>query len=319
MTLTDSVIDLDLLRGDMGSTGSLLDIIMNEQVFRTCLLNDTGGVKLSRNMLQFEQQLMEHLLEEPTEPPIFVMPLFTIVKKDSTLRPVHDCRMLNHSMLRPPKAEIPAIRTVRDLILRSPFVASCDATGYFYQFPIHKSIRKYFGVKLCGWRGGYRCGQMRRLPMGWSYAPAIGQLVANFVIRDLGVAYIDNFFILADSYEDLLAKKLEFKRRVTRYRIVCDNGLDSTQEKFVALGLQFDKSKNGGAYRLDPKIEDACKQLLKTIEQDTFTVRTYLEILGTLVWGLRNNMEPSHSVLSNRLAAERINQLSQRSPCRLPC
>jgi hypothetical protein len=295
MAITDTVIDMQRIISDMhlkGQDSSLLKLLSQESLFRCRFArppeHNQPITKLSRDMLRHKRALFRGLLAIPDEDPVITMSLFTVAKKDGTERPVQDGRPLNERMEKPPKAEIPFLTKVRDDILDAKFVGRCDARGYFYQFPLGKRIRKYFGVKLCGMRGATVTGVMARMPMGWSFAPAVAQHVSNFLMEGLGVAYVDNFFILADTLQEFVARKKLFKQRIGRYRIVVDDGLADMSETFGALGMEFSKGKGEEShFRLDPKAASTMSEYhesLATFKQQEWSVGKFLSMLGYLIW-----------------------------------
>ena len=65
-------------------------------------------------------------------------------------------------------------------------------------------------MRLSGTRGRPREYVMAKMLMGFSWAPAIGQRAANVLVRGLGMAWVDNFILVADTKEELAEKACEF-------------------------------------------------------------------------------------------------------------
>jgi hypothetical protein len=140
--------------------------------------------------------------------------LFTVPKKDpSQLRLVLDGRPWNQTQVRPPDMEIPRLLDTILGLQRMKFALQYDGVSMFYQFMIYHD--------RCHFRARGKWHRFGRMPMGWSWAPAICQRSANALLAEVlrrfrktcpeaetyTSAWVDNFILAANTEEDL--RKLE--------------------------------------------------------------------------------------------------------------
>eukprot|EP00760_Papus_ankaliazontas_P003778 PhM_4_TR11647/c4_g3_i2/m.68124 len=104
-----------------------------------------------------------------------VLALFTVLKKNSKLRLVVDGRKINRIMSHTPKMELPTIPEVQTYLRDNEWFVTVDGRSYFYQCPLGEEVREFFTANLAGTRGRFERVQLCRLPMGWSWAPAIAK------------------------------------------------------------------------------------------------------------------------------------------------
>jgi hypothetical protein len=212
--------------------------------------------------------------------------LFLVPKKIKTLgRLVIDARPINRRQRRPPPMGLPRINDVIRRILGWEVASSCDGKSFFYQFPLVPEVARYFRTRIAGRRGSIIEGVLKRLPMGWSFSPAIAQRVGNALTWLLGLAWVDDFIIggTRDDYDDI---RTEFKRRLHRYNIEVDNELLEPTTRLIALGLEFDLIEK--RYRVSPawveKRQARWGELSDLIAADTATFRNIFELYGSLIW-----------------------------------
>ena len=180
-----------------------LRVIMSRRTFKKQLAGTWRPcTKVSRYMLHHAAFMEDCGVVEPAGPEASNMPVFTTPKKDLDLRLIQDGRWNNGFFAKPPEMFLPKIHEVIDKILSAAYVADADGVSYFYQIPLDESVRDYFGCRLAGGRGLYRQMRFCSLPMGFSWAPCIAQRIANTLIADHGVAWVDNFFVLGTSTEN---------------------------------------------------------------------------------------------------------------------
>ena len=124
----------------------------------------------------------------------------------------------------PPNMELPSIHEVIDFVLSNEVAATADARAFFYQLPLPLLLRTYFGVRVpTASRGrSFDTFEFKRIPMGWSWAPAIGQAVSNLLVGDLGKAWIDNY-VIAASKSGFPNRRAAFLKRVHDVDIPLDN------------------------------------------------------------------------------------------------
>jgi hypothetical protein len=168
------------------------------------------------------------------------MKLFTVEKKNGLLRLIQDGRPLNAISHRPPKMPLAPLHDLIRQVLSSNYVGTSDGKSFFYQFAIGEAISPFFGAKVRGSRGHHTIVTMRSLPMGFYWAPFLGQTFANVLIKDLGVAWVDNFIVTADSAEEYRRKKDEFLDRARKLNVELDDYDMKPQRQAELLGMYFD-------------------------------------------------------------------------------
>jgi len=262
----------------------LTRIMDPESFFEGALELEASSKKASRFMSHHLPAMTEMgAVEELKNKNAIYMPIFTTVKKSGELRLIQDCRWLNARYVRPETMELPRIHEVIRKILRAKFAAQADAVSYFFQFPLAHGIRHCFASRLCGARGLYTDVQYTAMPMGWSHAPSIAQRCSNILVRDLGIAWVDNFIVLADDYLGFIANREEFLKRTHAVNVLLDDESLSPNTSLIALGMEFDL--NLKRYRMDPKwITKASARLETILSQEHVTTADLYVIGGTLTW-----------------------------------
>ena len=82
------------------------------------------------------------------------IPIFKVPKSGNVdARLIGDARELNRLLPRPGDMHLPDIRTVLSKLLSYNFLHQLDAKSYFYQFPLHSTLRDIL-VTRCGGRRG---------------------------------------------------------------------------------------------------------------------------------------------------------------------
>jgi hypothetical protein len=296
---TTNLIDLQKLQQDDPGLSWILGYITDPCKFAEIIQPpDVAPEKrhrpLSRGMQRHSKKLSDYDIVEPitceeawwlSSPvgaalmTILVCTVFLVRKKNNTGRLIFDARRVNRRMTRPPPMELPRIHDVIRRILSWESAAQCDGVSYFYQFGLHRDIRPAFRARLAGGRGTINEVQLRRMPMGWTWSPCIAQRVSNHLVRDVGVAWVDNFIIGATTLESFEEKRKTFKERLLRYNVAVDDDTLKPSSDFTALGLHFDLENK--RYRLTT---NAIEKLQATANTEMCTYREYLVLLGTLVW-----------------------------------
>jgi len=150
------------------------------------------------------------------------LPIFKIPKKGNVdarflLNGKIFDRLLKSTSFVLPRMGIQPIDVFLTAFLRYKFVATRDATSFFYQIRIPTSLSKYLGMRIGARRGKFKRARMRRLPMGICFAPAVAQSLANMVCEILkkrmpldffAGAWVDNF-IFGCRTEDELQQVLD--------------------------------------------------------------------------------------------------------------
>ena len=208
---------------------------------------------------------------------------FTVDKKDLTLRLVVDGRKVNVLMKPPPNMELPEIHAVIDYLMENEYACTCDGKSYFYQVPISDEVGTMFCTNLAGTRGNFVPVAMTKMPMGWSYAPAIAQKISQTLLttedgRVLGMAWIDNFIFAGRTQAEVSANFEEFLSRCRRANVKLDTDSPPITTTLAVLGMEVDLEKK--SYRLNE--EWVAKR--KFQPSSTMTPREVYEITGSCIW-----------------------------------
>jgi len=253
---------------------------------------------LSREMLRHRRNLIENDVVEPVVIPLptgrrrpvaerFLLltwcATFLVRKKNGSGRFIVDARPINSAQKPPPDMGLPRIGAIIRDVLRHDRAAKTDGVSYFYQFPLASGIRPYFKIRLSGKRGHYANLQLKRMPMGWKYAPMIAQRVSNHLIDGLGRAWLDDFILLG-TQESFSENRAQFLDRLRHYNVEVDDVELAPTEQLKALGLEFDLVSK--RYRLDPDWVAKRSDHLDAYMASTgpTTVRHFLEVMGCLIW-----------------------------------
>lgn len=290
-------IHLTTLRDDHPQElGPILDLITNVATFESLFedVSDDPRRPISRGMSSHAERLRqfdivdEGLARRPTTDMLLVVwcTLFLVAKKVAGLaRLVIDARPINRRQRKPMAMHLPSIHGVIAQILEWEVASSCDGKSYFYQFPLAPGIARYFRARLGALRGHVTEVCLKRMPMGWSFSPAIAQRVANVLVRDLGIAWVDDF-IIGGTRQEYAAKRSEFLRRLRRYNVEVDDDSLEPSESFEALGMEFDLRKK--VYRVKPawaaKREAVWRDILQRSKEGSATFREVFELFGGLIW-----------------------------------
>ena len=271
---------------NMNDDGSLdfLHLLQNVNAFHAHMLRAPKGNRpVSRFMRHHLPDLLRMGVVEKTEGPIVVHRTFTVPKKDSTLRLICDCRKLNRVFECPPAMHLPSIHNVIENLLDSEWMAHADARSYFYQFSLAPEIRSYFGAVLGHARGETCSIQFSSMPMGWSWAPAIAQRVSNRIVRDIGLAWVDNFLLFGKSKSEVENHAKEFRARVHAVQLEVDDLTMKPLQQACVLGIEFDlKNKK---YRMSEKwTEKAYSRYNDIIGNGTWTAVELYTLSGLLMW-----------------------------------
>ena len=268
-----------------GEATEVINILLDSVEFEKHLkVGFQPQTRISRFMSQHKEDMEESGVLEIT-PRDFgnnYMPLFTVPKKDDTLRLIQDGRHLNRWFDRPPQMNLPRIHEVIDMLMRNEYFAQCDARSWFYQIPLCKGIRKYFGVILGGGRGDLHYGVMTKIPMGFSWAPCIAQRISNVLMRNIGLAWVDNYIIVGKTPEDFESNRRIFLERIDPVT-GCNVVVDDTELKPVRNGetLGIEVNLETKTYRMSPKWAE--KVAARGIPE-LWTPRAFSQSMGGIIW-----------------------------------
>lgn len=286
--LTSSRINLEKLeemKGDNARTitadqGFLLEVLLGhvplDDILRLPIAKLPRIRKISRQMCRHINQLMNVMEPAAAAPYQQVLALFAVAKKNGKGRLIQNAKPVNALFCKAPKMEVPLLSEYIRTVLASSYAGTADAVCYFYQLPLPQEYRPMFAAKVPrGKRGGFDVLQMCALPMGWAWSPAIGQAVSNMLMESLGLAWIDNYIVLASTPEEFDQKADLFMKRADLIELEIDHRPQMSQE-VEALGIQFDLV--GKRVRLAPSgVTD------KTLAR-TSTAREVFEHMGLLIW-----------------------------------
>ena len=290
-------IDLDALRADHPEElGPILDHITDVATFEGLFtdVSDDRRRPISRGMIDHACDLRrfdivdEDIAQQSTSDMLLVVwcTLFLVAKKVAGLaRLVIDARPINLRQCCPMSMHLPKIHDVIRRILSWEVAASCDGKSYFYQFALAPQIARYFRARLGALRGYIAEVCLKRMPMGWSFSPAIAQRVANVIVRGLGLAWVDDF-IIGGSEEEFVRRREEFLRRIRRYNLEVDDESLVPKKVFEALGMEFDLVRK--LYRVKPgwadKRKDHWNDVFGRSKTGQASFREIFELFGGLIW-----------------------------------
>jgi hypothetical protein len=260
---------------DGGVDSTYLDVLMGRNKVADLLLSRPANIrKMSRRMWRSTKYLLEQEILEERHDILCALAIFQVLKKNGRGRLVVNAKPVNKYFKPPPKMQIPPIHDIISYIMSNEVAATADARAFFYQIPLAEQLRPYFGVRSSkGGRGAVFQSAFTVLPMGWSWAPALAQHVANIVVGSSGMAWVDNF-VIAGTREDFSAKRAAFLDRCHQCDLLLDDETLEPSESLVALGLEFDLGLK--RYRLASA---------ETKEVDsTATRRDVFEVCGKVVW-----------------------------------
>jgi hypothetical protein len=119
--------------------------------------------------------------------------------------------------------------------------------------------------------------------MGFSWAPFLAQTFANVLIKDLGVAWVDNFIVTADSAEEYRRKKDEFLDRARKLNVELDDYDMKPQRQAELLGMYFDLETK--TYRLsDDFVKKALLRIDPLLMESSVDGIAAMEAIGSVVW-----------------------------------
>ena len=179
----------------------------------------------------------------------------------------------------------PYVQDIIKGVLQWTFAAQCDGKSYFYQFELAPSVRNFFPMRLAELRGKIAEFRMIKMPMGWCYAPYIAQETSNFITREIGYSWVDNFIVGGTSLEEFKSARTTLRERISRYDILVDDDSLIESQHPCMLGIEFDLVNK--KYRLEPAwIEKKTERLQRAIQGDwtKMSYRDIFETLGALIW-----------------------------------
>ena len=285
--ITKNRIDQEALMR-LDKTGYLdpLKILSDGDIFRKGFIGPLPRLKkCSRFMLRHATNLKEwNVMEKARSELYYALPMFTTEKKNLELRLIQNCIPVNRVYAKPPHMDLPLIHDLINEVLRHSLMGQADAVSYFYQFALVDDVARYFGARFTDARGVYEDLLMHVMPMGFSWSCAIAQRTANVLVKDCGVAWVDNFILLGKNSQDYKAKVAKFMERRKEVNLELDKEIIDGTTHGVALGIEFDLIKK--LYRMDPEwTVKAADRIDAILGKGTgMTVLDLYTMSGTVVW-----------------------------------
>lgn len=294
--IVDSSLDYDVLRSWDKEHLLLLDLITDGETFRSLFLQPLPqrrgafgfrGTSISADNIA---SLLEWNVIECADRVRLSAPAFLVFKKAGLSRFIWNGTVLNDMQTRPPSMMLPDGRDVLRRIARGDHVATCDAISCFYQFPLAEDIRDWFGFSLPTKRGKPEKVRLKKMAMGWKFAPAVAQramlCVANEVLRrhrivfgngkgDI-VVWLDNFTFVASTAAEL-DSLLSIWSDVTRE---CNLRCHPIQRAPVLEILGFNYHCTSHSFQHTNKFRSSIDI------PSSATVREWQRVVGKAVWSL---------------------------------
>ncbi|MEA3226132.1 MAG: hypothetical protein U9Q07_09290 [Planctomycetota bacterium] len=242
---------------------------------------------------------------------------FAVDKDEHVMRAIGDCRAANALFNKPPPTPLLSTDTLIRLLLYfdSPWFAEADLRHWFWQISLSGTDRSFFGISHKGDTYTFQA-----LPMGFSWAPFIAQIISRqiaernspFVITEGNgflhlknragetVAFIciyyDNFLVIAKSEEirnkvhDVLIKNALYYNAV--WKQVPINPADPKSEKVVFrltheactfLGADFQTGNGKVQWR---HVQKNMQRWKSRTASPTSTLREVQGICGVIVWNM---------------------------------
>lgn len=208
---------------------------------------------------------------------------FTVEKKNGLGRLVVDGRKVNRLMRFTPRMELPSIVDVAHYLMRNKYYATVDGKAFFYQFPLGDEVGRYFCANLADTKGDFVTVRLRRMPMGWSWAPAIAQHTANTLLDEpegpLGIAWVDNFVFAGETQEEVRRKFERFLTKARKVGLTLDTEDPPILSHGEVLGLEVDLAN--ARYRMPPEWAErkASAELARWM-----TPRQTFQVIGPGIW-----------------------------------
>ena len=204
-------------------------------------------------------QLVQWGILAPVQPEQvkFFVSCFTVPKAaKGTSRFILNASKLNEMQFRPPHYALPSLEYMKKSIFSHGYAVKTDLRHAFYQFPLHPEVSLFFGLFFPG--VGYFV--VRRLPMGWSFAPYICQSFAEALVGlpqiGMGIPLIDDYLSLGKRPGDAMAHATCIRNAIC---VVGGSVNDSKSDETESTTVEF----NGVEWDLLSKGHRLCEQFVK--------------------------------------------------------
>ena len=203
----------------------------------------------SSRLLSFVPDFLHHQTVREIFPPfpeLYYSILFSVPKKDGTLRPIIDLSSLNQ-LIKIPKFKMETIQRISATITAPMWGCTADVSNAFHSVPLNWEFHKYFAFCLRD-KGRLRVFVFQFLPFGLSIAPWVFNRVIRPIKRHIRInicrfhSYLDDFFILDYSPEALLAKIPRIRALITSLGLNWNEDKSDFRPRLVVqfLGVKID-------------------------------------------------------------------------------
>jgi hypothetical protein len=204
--------------------------------------------RTSRHFSAADLQKINEITEQPTRPSQReYLRARKIAKSNGTARLIIDGRPANDRIVGAPRPSMPDLPTMfRHAEARWGWTA--DLKAWFFQIPLPQKLRPLFTMRLAVCRGKFIVRQLVRLPMGASFAPAVAQLAAEAVLKEVTArlnnadtqmfVWIDNICVTGPS-EEVVNRAKELFKQVCAEACVTVKEISETTTEIELLGLTW--------------------------------------------------------------------------------
>eukprot|EP01060_Flectonema_neradi_P003830 TRINITY_DN124_c0_g1_i11.p1 TRINITY_DN124_c0_g1~~TRINITY_DN124_c0_g1_i11.p1 ORF type:complete len:832 (-),score=25.40 TRINITY_DN124_c0_g1_i11:464-2959(-) len=210
---------------------------------------------------------------------------FCVKKKaPGSLRFILNPAALNASLkLAPiPRCNLPSYREIREVMMSASWACQFDFQSYYFQIPLAEAVRNLFVFRI-----GSNLLRMKRAPMGYKCAPAVGQHIAEVLaaaaVRFLSVGtlvWMDNVVFTASSRDVLFVVCSRFRSLCQRFRIVIGD-YDEPSQALTAFGIDWDMQNR--RFRCKTSWTEKVYSAVDYIDRPV-PKRFLWKVCGTLVW-----------------------------------
>ena len=243
--------------------------------------------KLEKDKMNFEIEKMmklgviEHAKHEHGE---FISNIFSRPKKDGSVRVILNLTKLNE-FVEYNKFKMDTLKTIVRMVKPNCFMATIDLKLAYYLVPIcsedKKLLRFIWNDKLL---------QYTVLPNGLSSAPRLFTKIMKPVLASLRQeghlvsCYIDDIFILGDSYEDCLFSLEQTAKLLSNLGFVINNEKSMTipASKVNVLGFYID-SVSMRVTLTEDKIDNVSDLCYNLLNSKVITIRFLAQVIGKIV------------------------------------
>ena len=291
----DVLRSLDAIHGD-GKCTAWLSLISSEAAF-TALFIEPPKRSLRRTAMSNENQAAMDLwrLTEsaPWDPDEVPMKAFLVPKKELNARLVVDASPVNAAQIKPDNMGLPPLHEFLAEMCRYQCVATKDATSFFYQFEVEAGSRRYFTLLFNRARGAPSRRVLRKMCMGWKFAPGIAQSTSNLlckVLKDrlrgvvddfMVMCWVDNFVFATHNEADLATVLAAFDALAVEVNLEMHPVKKSSPGKpLVVLGFLV----VNGALVHEPSWLDGFDAALEAASRGPCSLRQAAKVVGKLLW-----------------------------------